>query len=78
MLMSARMGRARRAYQVVRDAAAGLEGEFGRAEVEMAVDLQGIAIHDFPAEFRGNLQCQVAFTRTGRTEDGNQRKLRRV
>ena len=59
-------------------AAAGREREFGGADVEVPVHLQGITIHDFPTELQGDLQRQVALTGTGRTENGNQRKLRRV
>jgi hypothetical protein len=61
--------------QVMCDTAARFEREFSGAEVKKPVHLQGIAIHDFPAKYHRNFQCQIALTRTGRTQHGNQRKF---
>ena len=42
---------------------------FGRADIETAVELEGIAIDDFTREGLGNLKCQLALSRSGRADD---------
>ncbi len=46
--------------------------QLGGADIEMAVDLQGVAVDDFAMEILGNLKGQVALSGPGRAGDCNQ------
>ena len=58
--------------QMVGYAAAGGGRRFGRADIEAAVQLEGVAIDDFTVEDFGDAQRQVALSRRGRAGDHNQ------
>ena len=59
--------------QMVGYAAARGGRRFGRADIEAAVQLEGIAIDDFTREGFGDAQRQLALSRCGRTHDRHQR-----
>ena len=61
--------------QMVGYAAAGGDGRLGRADIEAAVELEGIAIDDFTRKGFGDAQCQLALARCGRADDRYQRTL---
>jgi hypothetical protein len=63
------VGRVEHVQQVVRYPAALRFRRFGGADVESAVELEGIAIDDFAGEFLANAQCESAFARPGWTGD---------
>jgi hypothetical protein len=54
---------------MVRYATARGGGRLGRADVEAAVKLEGVAIDDFTRKHIGDAQGQVALSRCGRTDD---------
>ena len=60
-------------YEVMGDAAALRLGELGRPDIEPAVHLEGIAVHDFSVEPLGQRERQGAFSRAGGTNHRNQR-----
>ena len=51
---------------------------FGSTDVEVAVDLQRIAIEDFAVELLRDFECQIALSRAGRAHHRNQREVRHV
>jgi hypothetical protein len=57
---------------MVRYATAGSGGRLGRADVEAAVKLEGIAIDDFTRKDFGDAQGQIGLSRCGRTDDHDQ------
>jgi len=46
--------------------------QLGRADIEVAVDLERIAVYDFAAEFFTEAQGEIALTRSGRSDDGEE------
>jgi len=52
--------------------------EFGSTDIEMSVYLERVAVDNFPVEFRGDGQCQIALSRPGRTNHRNHGPLRYV
>src|SRR6266567_2408232 len=52
--------------------------QFGGADIEMAVDLQGITTDDFAMETLRNLKGQIALSGPGRAGDCNQRQIGHV
>jgi len=52
--------------------------QFGGADVEMAVDLQGVTIDDFAMEILSNLKGQFALSGPGWSSDCNQWHIGRV
>ena len=65
-------------YEVVRDAAPLRLRELGRPDIEPAVHLERIAVHDFAVEPFGERQRQIAFSRAGGTNYRNQRAPRGI
>ena len=55
--------------KMVRDSALFGEGNFSGADIEMAVDLRGIANKDFAAQALGEIDSQRRFTRGGRPKN---------
>ena len=55
-----------------------VERQFGSADIEMAIHLQGVAINDLTAESFGDGQGQFAFSAPGGANDGNQRQISRI
>ena len=47
---------------------------FGGAYVEVAVQLHGIAVHDFAVELLGQIKGEAGFARRGRTDHRDQRR----
>src|ERR1017187_6906337 len=64
--------------QVVRDAAAFRERQFRRADVEIPVDLEGIAVDDFAPELFRHEKCEIALSGARGTGHRNQRAFGRV
>ena len=62
--------------QVVGNAAAFLERELGGADVEVAEDLEGVAVDDLAVEFLSNRKGQIALSGTGGPDDRNQWAIR--
>jgi len=63
---------------VVGDRAPGGRIQLGGSDIEVAVDLEGIAVYDFSIEFRGNGQGQVAFSGARGAHYRNQGEFRHV
>jgi hypothetical protein len=63
---------------MMRNTTALREGQFGSADIEVAIDLQGVAVDDFSVEPFGKQKCQIALSGPGGTGDCNQRSLARV
>jgi len=59
--------------QIVRNAAAARGGKFGRADVEPAIDLNGIAVQYFTMECCGDGEGEFALPCPGRSEHGDER-----
>ncbi len=57
--------------QMMRDAPALFRGQLGGPDVEEAVDLHRVAVHDFAFEFLCQLQGELALPAPGRTGDGD-------
>ena len=64
--------------QVVWNPAAFFRRQLGGADIEVAEDLQGIAVDDFTVEFFSDCEGQIAFSGAGGTDNRNQRVLCRV
>ena len=64
--------------EVVGNAAPLLRRQLGGSDIEVAVDLERIAVDHFAVERFGNGQRQVAFSGAGGTGHCNQRALRRI
>ena len=64
---------AERIYQVVRNATPLVFGRFGRSNVEVPKDLNGVAIDDFAREKLSNSERQFALSRASRAHNGDQR-----
>ena len=47
--------------QVVRDALALVERHFGSSDLDLFVDLEGVAVNDFAIEFEGDFDSECAF-----------------
>ena len=50
------------------------DGQFGGADIQAPVELQRVAVHDFAAEFEGQLDRKVTFAGAGGADQTNQRK----
>jgi hypothetical protein len=64
--------------QMMRNITALGEGQLGSADIEVAIDLQRVAIDDFSVELLGNEERQIALSGPGGTGDCNQGSLARV
>jgi len=47
-------------------------GRFGRADVEAAVELEGITVDDLAQKLFGNAESEFGFAGAGGTDDGDQ------
>ena len=63
---------------MVRDAAAFRKRQFRGADVEIPVDLEGIAVDDFAPELFRHEKCEVALSGASGTGHCNQRLVGRV
>ncbi len=59
--------RVERVYQMVGDSAALALRRFGRPDIEVTKDLNGIAIDNFTRETLGDSECQIALSGAGRS-----------
>ena len=80
------VARARRAYspavkssvgienvdQVMGNSAAFGQRQFGRADIEVAIHLQGVAVDNFAVELFRDQKCEIALSGSGGTGDCNQ------
>ena len=57
---------------MMRNTAALGEGQLGSADIEVAIDLQRVAVDDFSVKLFGNQQRQIALSRPGGTGHCNQ------
>jgi len=64
--------------KVVRNAAAFRGRKFSRSDIEVAIDLQRVAINNFAAEGVSYFERECAFSRSCWPGDRNQRRLGRV
>src|ERR1019366_1316964 len=60
---------------MMRNTAALADGQFGSADIEVAIDLQGVAVDDFSVELFGNQERQMALSGPGGTGNRNQGSL---
>jgi hypothetical protein len=64
--------------QMMRNSAPLVRAQFGRADIEMAIYLERIAVDDFSLERLGQKQRQIAFPRSGGSHQRNHRAPRSV
>ena len=51
--------------------------EFGRADIEVSIDLNGIAVDDFPAKREGQVNRQARLATACRSGNNDQRSIHR-
>src|ERR1044072_5290075 len=68
---SERHGGRNKIDQMVRNSATLLNGNLGGSNFDLLIDLDGIAVDDFSAQPQRDLDPQRAFSRGGRTDNGN-------
>ena len=66
--------RVHQVQQVMRNAAAFFERGLGRANIETAIDLRGIAGQDIALQFAGQRHGERGFAGSRRTHNGNERE----
>ena len=57
----------------MRDPVALFDRELGGSDVEVAINLEGIAVDDLATECLTNVEREIAFSRSGGSDDGDER-----